>query len=563
MLILGIHRDPYHNTGAAALLDDGNGVRVVAISEERLDRVKDSSRYPDNAIKYCLRELGAEGPADCDLIVSDYIFQPKWNGDRINGVRSALTFLKNTSQRLEYREQIPPGDVHFLNHHMAHACSAFYPSGFDAAAVLIVDGHGTMLAPGEKASATDPSGIFETQSLYAMKTGKIDTLSKTGVSGVGMLYAAFTQFLGFGQLQEGKTMGLAPHGAQSGLSHIKFPDHFDGIVTDYSELANIWAKKGKWVEDSRLIPCKNTKDQTNEYYSRIAYEVQEETDRAMLHLAEFAKRKTGSKNLCIAGGVGLNSVANQKISEAGIFENIWIQPAASDTGIPLGCALYGYYHLMGGDKPWRMDNAYLGREYTTEEIREGIAKYTDQVTLEEDVDYSRAARLLSDGKIVGWFHGACEYGPRSLGHRSILVDPRKSENKDLLNSRVKNREAFRPFAPSVILEAASEYFDLGGASPYMLLVASVRPEKRDIIPAITHVDNTARVQTVTCAENGLFYDLIHAFGELTGVPVVLNTSFNVAGEPIVETPEDAIKCFLGTEIDVLMLDNFLLQKKPR
>lgn len=560
-MVLGIHRDPYHNTGAAALLDDGTNVRVVAISEERLDRVKDSAAYPDKSIEYCLKALGAGSIDDCDLIVSDYIHRPEWNRDLPNGIRSALTNIKQVPSRTRIKHKISADKVQFVNHHVAHACSAFYASGFDEAAVLIVDGHGTALSGDRSKNSESSSTGFETQSLYQMAKGKIELKDQSSAAGAGMLYAAFTQFLGFSLLQEGKTMGLAPYGADIEDTHVIFPHRFSGVETDYSELIDIWADPGKWVKQRELKPCREKGEQTGPYYARISWEVQNELERAMLHLADYASERTQSRRLCIAGGVGLNSVANYQILRHSQFDDLWVQPASSDTGIPLGCALYGYYHLAGGVRPWKMDKAYMGLAYSTDEIRAAVAKYSDQVEVVEDTNYLTAAKLLAEGKIVGWFHGGSEYGPRSLGHRCILVDPRKAENKDILNARVKHREGFRPFAPSVLLDRANEFFDLDVPSPYMLLVAPVRPEKREVLGAVNHVDNTARVQTVTREENGLFYDLIEAFGELTGVPVLLNTSYNVAGEPIVETPDDAIKCYLGTEIDVLILDHILLKKR--
>ena len=561
LLILGIHREPYHNTGAAALLDDGEEVKVVAISEERLDRVKDSASYPDKSIEYCLSALGAKSVNDCDLIVSDYIHKPEWDKDRPNGIRNALAVFKKSTAGTRIKHKISGDRVAFVNHHIAHACSAFYASGYEDAAVLIVDGHGTALTQDSLDTSLQKSTGFETQSLYRMRKGEIELLDQTGAPGAGMLYAAFTQFLGFGLLQEGKTMGLAPYGDGLAEQHVDFPLRFSGVQTDYSELVDIWADEGKWVKQKNLRPCKDSEKQTSDYYARISWEVQNELERAMVHLTEIAQQKTGCSHLCIAGGVGLNSVANYQILRRKIFDEIWVQPASSDTGIPLGCALYGYYHLSGGTRPWKMDKAYMGRTYGPSEITAAVEKYLNKVEVIQDTDYLTAAQLLADGKIVGWFHGGSEYGPRSLGHRSILVDPRNAESKDILNARVKHREGFRPFAPSVLLDRVSEFFDLETPSPYMLLVAPVRPDKRDVIPAVNHVDNTARVQTVSRMENGLFYDLIEAFGKLTGVPVLLNTSFNVAGEPIVETPEDAIKCFLGTEIDVLILDRVLLKKR--
>ncbi len=280
----------------------------------------------------------------------------------------------------------------------------------------------------------------------------------------------------------------------------------------------------------------------------------------MLRIAQHIKAETGMRNLCIAGGVGLNSVANDKIAKSGVFDNVWIQPAASDAGIPLGCALHGYYQLAGGTRKWHMTNAYLGKEYDNQEIISALMSFGDAIAFDEDASYRRMANLLSEGKIVGLFTGSSEYGPRALGHRSILMDPRKAENKDILNARVKFREAFRPFAPAVLEEFAHEYFDLEYPSPFMLLVAKATEKAKKTIPAVVHTDGTGRVQTVTQRENGSYYDVIRAFHQLTGVPVLLNTSFNIAGEPIVETPTDAIRTFIKTNIDYLVMEGFMVSK---
>ena len=559
MLILGVHRDPYHNTGAAVLYDDGIEIKIVAISQERLDRKKDSAEYPDAAIDYCLNAFGAESTDDCDLIVSDYIFRREWHNDRSSSIRSALSHSRNFAKRIGINHSIPADNIEFVNHHLAHACSAFYSSGMEESAILVVDGHGT-LANGADFNPKSTHSAFETQSLFIGEKGSITCLESSASTGIGMMYQAFTNFLDFGHLQEGKTMGLAPYGSTSKEKLIQFKTTFKGMDTDYSYLVDIW-DKNKPVKQSDLVPWNNLLNQTNSYYSRIAYEVQAETERAMLHLTQYAKKKTNKKSLCLTGGVALNSVANNSIVKDKSFDEVFIQPASSDTGIPLGCALHGYYHLMGGERPWRMEHAYLGRPYSENEIKEAINKNITDLEVTIDSDYKMTAELLANGHIVALFNGASEYGPRALGHRSIVVDPRKAENKDILNSKVKNREAFRPFAPSVLLNRASEFFDLDTQSPFMLLVPKVQPNKLSVLPAITHVDGTARVQTVTKKQNGLYFDLIKAFETLTGVPVLLNTSFNVAGEPIVETPEEAIQCFLKNKMDVLVLEHYLLKKK--
>jgi carbamoyltransferase len=279
----------------------------------------------------------------------------------------------------------------------------------------------------------------------------------------------------------------------------------------------------------------------------------------MLHLADYAQRQTGSQKLCLSGGVGLNSVANWRLTQEGPFEEIFVHPACSDSGIPMGAALYGYYEILNGEIPWHMEHAYMGRSYSQEEIDAAIAQFDGFQVIRGDI-LPKTAELLAEGRCVGWFDGASEYGPRALGHRSILVDPTKAENKDRLNARVKFREAFRPFAPIVPWEHAQEYFELDRPAPFMLLVPKVVAGKEAEIPAVTHVDGSARVQTIARETNPRMHALLMAFKERTGVPVLLNTSFNVAGEPIVESPVDTIRCFTRTAIDALVLSDTLLIK---
>jgi carbamoyltransferase len=432
-----------------------------------------------------------------------------------------------------------------INHHLAHAYSVFYSSGFESAAVLIVDGRGS-----EK----------ETQSLFLATQEKIELIESTRVIGIGLLYAAVTQAIGFGLLQEGKTMGLAPYGAAVKKQIFDFPRIFEGVKTDYSSVC---------VEDSYEMGAPHAPIVTFEDKARAAFEVQEETEAALLHLAEHASNRTGAHHLCISGGVALNSVANYKVLRSGIFKDIFINPAASDTGVPLGAALYGYHSILKRPRNYHGISPYLGPLYSNERIAEAIADYRGSPPNDEGfkgfslVDKEAqelAVEMLAGNRIVACFHGRSEMGPRALGNRSILMSPLVAENKDVLNREVKHREGFRPFAPAILEEFTQDYFEIDRPSPYMLLVPAVREEKRNRIPAVTHVDGSARLQTVNKGSNSHFYSLIEKFHQKTGVPVLLNTSFNVANEPIVETPEDAIRCFLGTGIDALLIGDYLLVK---
>ena len=548
--ILGIQSYANHDTAASIVKfsDDGKILEYVAISEERLIRVKYPYVFPVHSIGYCMDYFGLKDLEQIDLLVSDYIRIKRW-------FNSGPTYNISDYDYLKLKFNFDPKKIRIITHHMAHAASAYYASGFDEAAILIVDGNGSDL---------------ETTSYFRGKGFEIDFLENYKYHGIGACYTAITkQILNLGTGGEGKTIGLAPYGEKHSPV-LKIDAKLSGIKNDFSQFMRRLPYSdvlNQTHPKSRINPLRghyparqDKKDLLNPYYSRIAYDLQQETERVLKHLAKDLRSKTGSKNICVAGGVGLNSVSNKIILDKCGFENIFVFPACSDSGIPFGLALWGYYNSRElGDFPKAklvFNNAYIGREYSSEETREVLEKYKlpyRKTTL------PRVAQYLADGKIVGWVQGGSEYGPRALGHRSILADSRRAEMKDILNARVKHRESFRPFAPAVLAEHSSEYFEFGCESPYMLLIAKVK--KPEAVPAITHVDNTARVQTVTREANGVFYDLIKEFQKLTGIPCILNTSFNDAGEPIVETPEDAILCFLKAEMDYLVLGEYLLDRE--
>ncbi len=523
MIVLGLHKDPWHNTGAALIRGGEGRTDFVTISEERLDRVKDSRAYPGKSIAACLNEFQLQSIDQIDLVVLDYIRDQDWRKDY---------FGKECTQDIFLRD-FPQEKIKVVNHHLAHACATYYSSGFDCAAILVVDGRGS---------------DNETQSLYLADNNQIKLMASTQAIGIGLLYAAVTQAIGFHLLQEGKTMGLAPLGAGMEPPVFNFEHHFSGIVTDYSYAC----EEGTYKLTLPYRELKNFDDR-----ARAAYDVQIECERAMLHLASWAKEVTGADRLCISGGVGLNSVANYKILQSGLFKDVFINPAASDTGIPLGAALYGYHQVLKIEKDYSGIDAFLGPSYERSSVEVAVEKFSGYKIIRENV-IEEAVRMLADNHIVACHYGRSEMGPRALGNRSILMSPLKAENKDILNSRVKHREAFRPFAPVILEELVAEYFDIDRPCPYMLFVPTVRKEKRGLIPAVTHVDGTGRLQTVTNERNPLLYDLISKFEKITGVPVLLNTSFNDNNEPIVETPEDAVKCFLGTNIDALLISGDLL-----
>jgi len=508
----------------------------VHLAEERCNREKDSRKFPALSTQACMDELEIAAITDFDLVVVDYIGRPDWRIDQFRAPCLTDTFLS----------QIEPDRLHVVNHHLAHCCNVFYSSGFESAAVLVVDGRGSNK---------------ETQSLFLATPNGIDLIESTATIGIGLLYAAVTQAIGFALLQEGKTMGLAPYGAAVKEQVFTFPHAYNGISTDYSSVC---------IEDSYDLSTAHRPLVSFEDKARAAYEVQKETESALLHLAQYTFEKTGASHLCFSGGVALNSVANHRILRSGIFKGIYINPDASDAGIPLGAALHGYHTLLKRKKTYSEISAYLGPRYQPGRISDAIGTYRDNRVdqkphqrfriVDQDI-LSLVGELLAANKIIGCFQGRSDRGPRALGNRSILMSPLQAENKDVLNSEVKHREAFRPFAPVILEEFAQEYFDIDRPSPYMLLVPPVREEKRKVIPAVTHIDGTGRLQTVSDASNPHLYAIVEQFYQRTGVPVLLNTSFNMSREPIVETPEDALRCFMGTKIDALLIGDRLLVKE--
>lgn len=548
--IMGIQSFANQDSGAAIVKcsDDGGILEYIAISEERLIRIKYPYVFPVHSIGYCMDYFGLKSLAEIDLLVTDYIRIERW-------FNSGPAYNTNEYDYLKIKFNIDPRKIRTIRHHLAHAASAYYTSGFEESAILIVDGNGSDL---------------ETTSYFHGQGFQINPLETYRHHGIGACYSAVTnQILNFGTGGEGKTMGLAPygapypkvldiqpalHGIQNNFSRFMRRMPYSDVLNQIDQRNRINPLRGSYKK------CQEKNDLLSPYFSRVAYDVQEATERVLVHLASDLQNKTKSKHLCIAGGVGLNSVSNKIVLDRCGFEKVFVFPACSDAGIPFGLALWGYYNDPMSDSSTRIAinfrNAYLGKAYSNDEIRKTLDEYQIPFTT---CSLAQVAKCIADGKIVGWFQGGSEYGPRALGHRSILVDSRKDAMKDVINLRVKHRESFRPFAPAILREYCSEYFDLECASPYMLFIAQVK--KPEVIPAVTHVDQTARVQTVTKEDNDLLYDLISEFHRLTGVPCILNTSFNDAGEPIVETPEDAIICFLNTEMDYLVLGPYLLERK--
>ena len=484
----------------------------------------------------------------------------------------AYSYRHNKSVERFFKQNNP--NVKFIvpEHHFSHACQAYLPSPFEEAAIMVIDGQGVPLTR----TNNDPlSGC-----LAHGRGNSIEVLREFPVAdSLGGFYSYITRLCGFKTNQEGKTMGLAPYGDPEYYNILRKKLKFKTKKYSIRNLKNIF--KGNFCPEEYLynfgnnysfmkqFPRREKDGELTDSYKKLAYAVQTLVEDVMIYLANWLYSVTGSKNLCIAGGVGLNCVANYKVLANSNFERVFIYPNAGDNGLCVGQALYVYNIMEDNPRNYVCVDDYLGRPYSQEEIRKAVDKLYNKNGFEiyeyESMEplYEAMASLIESGKIAAWWQGRSEFGPRALGNRSILADPRHKDMKDILNSRVKFRESFRPFAPSVLAERASEFFTLSTGSPFMLLAPKLRPEKAELVPAITHIDNTARVQTVSRQTNERYFMLIKAFEKRTGIPMVLNTSFNVAGEPIVETPEDAINCFVSTGIDALGIGHFLLKKTNR
>ncbi|MFI9010020.1 carbamoyltransferase [Actinosynnema sp. NPDC053489] len=565
MLVLGLNLS--HDRSACLIRD---GEIVVAVEEERLDRMKHSEGFlvhgyferltktlPMRSVTYCLDAAGV-GIDEVDLVVGN---RPLHDG----AVRRLLRELP-IRDKSKVRELPPP------SHHLAHAYCAYATAPFDDTAILVVDGIGSRL-PG--------SDRLEKHSFFHGRDGRVTPVAATsydadfGTVGLGLFYEFFTAKLGFvtrwghpgfgvfgcgGYLEAGKTMGLAPYGRPRPDWGPLLEHEDDDVTVRVRTLEEAFTK---WLAaEGEEFAAAGTDSWRTAFARDVARKAQDELEEAMVRLARRAKELTGASRLCLTGGVALNSVANQRIVAEGLFDEVHISPPAGDAGIAIGAAAYGYHELLGGTRRGRFTTAGVGRRYSEDDVLRALDDVRDRVRVRR-AGTDEVARLIADRHVVGWFQGGSEIGPRALGHRSLLADPRHPAMRDYLNTVVKHREPFRPYAPSVLAEHAGAWFDLRGDSPYMLLVPRVRPERRDLVPAITHVDGTARVQTVEAGVNPPFHALIRQFHALTGVPLLLNTSFNDAGEPIVETPADALRTFLRTEIDHLYLGGLLVDKPGR
>lgn len=597
MLILGL-KMKQHDTGAALIA----GERVVAIAEERLNRVKHSrDMFPKLAIEYCLRALGAS-PENIDLVVLDKV-------GSLSHESPEVIFKKNSGARFTKAR------IAIINHHDAHAAAAFFCSPFQRAGVLIVDGVGEVIRDHLGALGTETETIYRGEGTHLVPLQKTrhlrEMLGFPYTTGIGKFYSFISDsYLNFGDYNEGKMMGLAPYGDNRILNRYPLEQWFrvdkEGrvlcnprIIFEGMHTAKGFRQKSHprgfvlWLKNaaframgyalfraashgrepsfaqprvfSEIHLAKQRRDRETlpePYYAAAAYAAQKVLEEVMVAWGKRTKEMTGADNLCLAGGVGLNIDANRRFLADVGFKKLFVQPAASDTGIALGCALWGAHMILGLPRFWEMKSASLGKPYSEEKIARALDEEKERVMYRKsDNAPAEAARLVADGKIIGWFQGGSEYGPRALGNRSILCDARNPEMANIINKKVKHREPWRPFAASILAERQREWFELEHPSPFMLLAAPVVKEKRPLVPSIVHVDGSCRIQSVTQEQNVPYYAFLKAFEKETGVPLVLNTSFNDAGEPIVETPEDALRCFLNTEMDAVVLHDWVVEKK--
>ncbi len=594
MYILGI--SSYYHDSAACLIKDGE--ILSAVQEERFTRIKHDANFPKHSIKFCL-EYSNIKPNDIDFIV--FYEKPFLKFERLletylafapfgftSFSRSMPVWLKNklflkstiikSLKKLFGNNHKWEDKLKFSEHHLSHAASAFYPSPFEESAILTMDGVGewvtTSLAMGDNSRIDFKKEIHFPHSL-------------------GLLYSAFTYYLGF-KVNSGeyKVMGLAPYGEPKFVNIIK--DNLIEIADDGSFKLNMsyfdycTGLKMTNKKFSNLFGSGERKPESNlqQKDMDISASIQKITEEILIKLGKSIKKETRSENLCLAGGVALNCVANGKLLKENLFNNIWIQPASGDAGGAVGAALSLYYSVSGKKRSVKknddMKGSYLGPEFSRDDIKNRLNKCGANFKEEtEEEIINLTAKFLSKGKAVGWMNGKMEFGPRSLGARSIIADPRSESMQKLLNLKIKYRESFRPFAPCILYEDVSKWFDINIKSPYMLFVGNVISSKRikmseednklfgidklnvvrSEIPAVTHVDYSARIQTVHKETNLKFHKLISKFKEITGCPILVNTSFNIRGEPIICTPEDAFKCFMGTELDVLVIENFYLTKE--
>jgi carbamoyltransferase len=578
MNILGINA--YHGNASAALVQDGK--LIAAVEEERFNRVKYAAGFPVAAIQYCLKEAGIT-LAEVDHVAVPRnpwarlgtkllyaVRMPRFAAERAKVLKQFVGIPEALAQAFDTDVKSLRAQFHRVEHHRAHLGSAFYVSPFDQAALLSADGLGdfasTMWGAGQGTRMNIDGAVAFPHSL-------------------GMYYTAITQHLGFWKFgDEYKVMGLAAYGQPTYLDAFRrivltddslgfrlaleyFSHHREGAEMSWRE-ADQTPVLGRLFSDNLeklLGPTRLTQAPLEQHHMDLAASLQGRLEEVLFHNLNLLHKRTGQKNLCFAGGVAFNSLANGQIFDRTPFERVFVQPAAGDAGLGIGAACYVYHQVLGQPRNFVMKHSYWGPGYTAAEIRSAIQASelggagVEITELPEDELVRATAERIAAGDVLGWFQGRAEWGPRALGNRSILADPRSPNMKETLNARIKHREMFRPFAPSILAERAAEYFERSNPSPFMQFCYSVRPEKRGELVAPTHVDGTGRLQTVEREANPRYWKLLREFGNLTGVPAVVNTSFN-DNEPIVLRPEEAINCFLRTRMDTLVLGDFLIRR---
>lgn len=575
MYILGINA--YHADSSAAIFKDG--IMIAATEEERFTRIKHWAGFPVLAIQFCLKEAGIK-LADVDHITIGRDPSAKF-GKKIlylfknpGSLKAALERRSNNKKIATLEEEFSKIDasvsfkdiknrIHNIEHHRSHLASAFFASPFEESAILSIDG----------------SGDFTTTMIAVGRGNKIEVIDSIDFPvSCGLFYTAFTQFLGFPHYgDEYKVMGLAPYGEPKYVDKVKEVINFlpNGLFSWNEKYFVEPAKAGLRYDNNiptvgnlfsdffieRFGRPREKTEELTQYHKDLATSVQRVTEELIFHILNKLREKTGMRNVCIAGGVAQNSVANGKILEATGFDKVYIPSAGHDAGISMGSALYFYNHDLNQPRSKAIYSAYTGSRFTNEEIELFLqSKGVKYRRLYDEELFDVVTEKLIEPGVVGWFNGRAEFGPRALGGRSILADPRNSKAKDLLNLKVKRRESFRPFAPSILKEYVSEYFTKSDEVPFMEKVFPIKNEKHVIIPAVTHVDGTGRLQTVDKEITPRYYALIEAFRKKTGVPILLNTSFN-ENEPIVNTPEEALNCFMRTEMDMLVLENCIIVRE--
>ncbi len=577
MIVLGINA--FHGDASAVILVDGE--LKAAVEEERFERVKHWAGFPKRSVQYCLDYIGAR-IEDVDHIAIGrntrahlldkilYVMKKRPSVQFIKDRAQNMLKVRNPKNELANALGVDPSKLrakqHNVEHHRSHQASAYYCSPFQESAVVSVDGFGDFVG-----------------AMWAYGQGhKMEAIKRVSFPhSLGLFYSGMTQYLGFPRYgDEYKVMGMSAYGQPDEklmqkvrqIVILKDDGGFE-LNLDYFQhhskgIAMTWVGEPGYdtIYSEKLIellgPARKKGDKPDDRMLAVAACVQKRYEEAYFHMLSTAARLTGSRNISVAGGCGQNSLANGKVLARGQFDEIFVQPASYDAGTALGAALYTYHHVLGHPRNWKMEHSYWGPGYTDNEIEQLLKdEKADYKKLPDDEMYKTVAKCIADGGIIGWFQGRLEWGARALGHRSILANPLRPDMKDILNLRIKKRESFRPFAPAILLEAVGDYFEQTKPDPFMLKVYKIKEEKRALIPAVTHVDGTGRLQTVTEAEDKHYYGVIKAFGEITGVPILINTSFN-ENEPIVCTPKQAYDCFKRTHMDMLVLSNYVVTKKP-